>query len=69
MDGVPINNDTQRTGDNTYRGVDFGSGLNDINPEDIESISVLKGGSPYSLLNCAQSCGVTPNWAKKLLEK
>src|SRR5699024_10346512 len=26
-------------------GVDYGSGLNDINPEDIESISVLKGGS------------------------
>jgi TonB-linked SusC/RagA family outer membrane protein len=45
VDGVPINNDTQRTGDNTYRGVDFGSGLNDINPEDIESVSVLKGGS------------------------
>ena len=45
VDGVPVSNDTQRTGDNTYRGVDFGSGLNDINPEDIESISVLKGGS------------------------
>ena len=45
VDGVPISNDTQRTGDNTYRGVDFGSGLNDINPEDIESVSVLKGGS------------------------
>ena len=45
VDGVPISNDTQRTGDNTYQGVDFGSGLNDINPEDIESISVLKGGS------------------------
>ena len=45
VDGVPVSNDTKRTGDNTYRGVDFGSGLNDINPEDIESISVLKGGS------------------------
>ena len=45
IDGVPVSNDTKRTGDNTYRGVDFGSGLNDINPEDIESISVLKGGS------------------------
>ena len=45
VDGVPINNDTRRSGDNSYRGVDFGSGLNDINPEDIESISVLKGGS------------------------
>ena len=45
VDGVPISNDTQRSGDNTYKGVDYGSGLNDINPEDIESMTVLKGGS------------------------
>lgn len=45
VDGVPIANDTQRSGDNTYNGVDYGSGLNDLNPEDIESITVLKGGS------------------------
>ncbi len=45
VDGIPISNDTQRTGDNTYGGTDYGSGLNDINPEDIESITVLKGGS------------------------
>lgn len=45
VDGVPIANDTQRTGDNAYTGVDYGSGLNDINPDDIESITVLKGGS------------------------
>lgn len=43
VDGVPMNNTAQRTGDNTYNGVDYGSGLNDINPEDIESIVVLKG--------------------------
>lgn len=45
VDGVPIADDTQRTGDNYYTGVDYGSGINDINPNDIESISVLKGGS------------------------
>lgn len=45
VDGIPISNDTQRSGDNTYNGVDYGSGLNDINPEDIESVTVLKGGS------------------------
>lgn len=45
VDGIPIANDTQRSGDDTYKGVDYGSGLNDINPEDIESMSVLKGGS------------------------
>ncbi len=45
VDGVPIANDTQRTGNNIYVGVDYGSGINDINPEDIESVTVLKGGS------------------------
>lgn len=40
VDGVPIANDQQKSYD-----VDMGSGINDINPEDIESISVLKGGS------------------------
>lgn len=41
VDGVPISNDQSKSD----RAVDYGSGLNDINPEDIESISVLKGGS------------------------
>lgn len=45
VDGVPINNSPNRSGDNAYNGVDFGNGLNDINPEDIESIDVLKGGA------------------------
>ncbi|QIH35102.1 SusC/RagA family TonB-linked outer membrane protein [Sphingobacterium sp. DR205] len=45
VDGVPITNTTQRSGDNRYSGVDYGSGLNDINPEDIENVTVLKGGS------------------------
>lgn len=41
VDGVPISNDQYRTDE----AVDYGSGMNDINPDDIESISVLKGGS------------------------
>ncbi len=45
VDGVPISNSSTRSGDNTYNGVDYGSGLNDINPQDIESVTVLKGGS------------------------
>jgi len=50
VDGVVINNSSGRntgTGNAAYLGedspVDFGNGLNDINPDDIESISVLKG--------------------------
>lgn len=41
VDGVPISNDQYQTDQD----VDYGSGLQDINPEDIESVSVLKGGS------------------------
>ena len=40
VDGVPISNDNYME-----RSINYGSGLYDINPEDIESISVLKGGS------------------------
>ena len=40
VDGIPISNSSLR-----QNSVDYGSGLYDINPEDIESISVLKGGS------------------------
>lgn len=50
VDGVVINNGSGRTtgsGSAAYLDsdspVDFGSGLNDINPEDIESVTVLKG--------------------------
>lgn len=51
VDGVPIINDQassnargNETNDNGGS-LDLGSGMNDINPDDIESISVLKGGS------------------------
>ncbi len=40
VDGIPISNDQYVYGD-----VDLGSGLMDLNPDDIESITVLKGGA------------------------
>ncbi|MBS7564070.1 SusC/RagA family TonB-linked outer membrane protein [Mucilaginibacter sp. Bleaf8] len=56
VDGVVINGGSgRRTGDgnNAYLDgespVDFGSGLNDINPEDIEDVTVLKGPSAAAL--------------------
>ncbi len=48
VDGIPMNNDEIgiNTGISPRRGlVDAGTGLADLNPEDIESISVLKGAS------------------------
>ncbi len=56
VDGVVINNSSGMstgTGSSAYLSgdspVDFGSGLNDINPEDIESINVLKGAGAAAL--------------------
>ncbi len=48
VDGVPIANDqysNKMNSDGRGGSVDMGSGLYDINPDDIESVSVLKGGS------------------------
>ena len=52
VDGVPINNGTyneanyQRDG---RMGFDYGNAASDINPEDVESISVLKGAAASAL--------------------
>ncbi|HVI45262.1 MAG TPA: SusC/RagA family TonB-linked outer membrane protein [Chitinophaga sp.] len=47
VDGVIVNNSFNGTGHQGYLGndspIDFGSALTDINPEDIETINVLKG--------------------------
>ena len=53
VDGIPISNSNHTAGD-----VDFGSGLNDINPQDIENISVLKGGAAAALYGMRAGHGV-----------
>ena len=46
IDGIPMDNAASGNyGGDSNGWLDTGSGINDINPEDIESISVLKGGS------------------------
>jgi TonB-linked SusC/RagA family outer membrane protein len=47
IDGVPLND--ARLGSSSSGGVDFGNGLNDLNPNDIESITVLKGTAAASM--------------------
>ena len=54
VNGVPINNSA--TG-GAY-GVDFGDGLQSINPDDIESITVLKGASAAALYGFRAKDGV-----------
>lgn len=49
IDGIPISNESTGTGDNLNNGVDYGNRANDVNPDDVESINVLKGPAATAL--------------------
>lgn len=53
VDGIPISNKVTGTGHNAYLSgdspVDFGSAVSDLNPDDIEKITVLKGPAATAL--------------------
>ncbi len=57
IDGMPIDNSGGTSGD-AFGGFDYGNAANNINPEDIESISVLKGGAASALYGYRGSSGV-----------
>lgn len=57
VNGVPMTNSTPSSA-GTYGGIDRGDGLNSINPDDIESISVLKGGTAAALYGSRAANGV-----------
>jgi TonB-dependent SusC/RagA subfamily outer membrane receptor len=67
VDGVPFNN--SRLGSfNDFAnsgGVDVGNGLNDLNPNDIESISILRGANASSLYGSRAQNGVVIITTKK----
>ncbi len=56
VDGVPINNSTSDNG--AYGGMDYGNAASDINPSDVENISVLKGASAAALYGSRAVNGV-----------
>ncbi|WP_206684038.1 SusC/RagA family TonB-linked outer membrane protein [Pontibacter beigongshangensis] len=66
LDGVPLNSGLTSSGVNNAYGagsgndipVDFGNGIADINPDDIESITVLKGPSAAALYGSRAANGV-----------
>lgn len=59
VDGVPIANFTGRENNDYWNpSLDMGNGLGDINPEDIKSISVLKGPSAAALYGSRAGNGV-----------
>ena len=57
IDGVPMDN-SQLGSASQWGGYDLGDGLSSINPEDIESISILKGASAAALYGSRASNGV-----------
>lgn len=57
IDGVPMDNTTLGSADRDG-GYDLGDGLSSINPDDIESISVLKGSSAAALYGSRAGNGV-----------
>ncbi len=69
VNGVPVNNNTISNATDEWGGKDYGSGISDINPEDIESVSVLKGAGAAALYGARAANGVilinTKNGANK----
>ncbi|MBA6154782.1 SusC/RagA family TonB-linked outer membrane protein [Gelidibacter maritimus] len=62
VDGIPLNNDntntaSQKSGGNVG-GYDYGNAASDINPDDIETINVLKGAAATALYGSRASNGV-----------
>ena len=62
MDGTPINNETVFNFTNEaaagFQEIDFGNGAMEVNPDDIESVTVLKGPSAAALYGTRASNGV-----------
>ncbi len=71
IDGVPmLNNSTESTitamgGDNNGANRDAGDGISNINPDDIESMSILKGASAAALYGAQAANGVILITTKK----
>ena len=67
LDGVPVNNDITNTVSQQQDGVgyDYGNAASDINPDDIESINVLKGSAATALYGSRAANGVIMISTKK----
>lgn len=70
VDGLPINNENLRKASSYATGDrDYGDGIKDINPDDIESITVLKGANAAALYGSRGANGVILITTKKSAKK
>jgi TonB-linked SusC/RagA family outer membrane protein len=68
VDGIPLDNSSPNQAGN-FGGTDFGDGISSINPDDIESISVLKGAAAAALYGTRAQNGVIVITTKKGIER
>lgn len=64
IDGVPMTNSSVNSS-SLNGGFDFGNGLNAVNPEDVESIEILKGSNATALYGSRAANGVLMITTKK----
>lgn len=57
VNGVPIDNSIRGSA-NEYGGADYGDGISNINPDDIETITILKGSAASALYGARAANGV-----------
>ncbi|MCY1636023.1 SusC/RagA family TonB-linked outer membrane protein [Marinifilum sp. D737] len=67
VDGVPVDNSNTNSSNQTagWGGYDYGNAASDINPEDIESVSILKGAAATALYGSRAANGVILITTKK----
>ncbi|WP_036384248.1 SusC/RagA family TonB-linked outer membrane protein [Muricauda sp. MAR_2010_75] len=65
VDGIPIDMSDTSSGGSVYSSTVTGGGITDLNPEDIESVSVLKGPNAAALYGSRAASGVLLITTKK----
>jgi len=58
VDGVPLNNTSVYSSNGLNSGYDFGNGANAVNPDDVESMTILKGAAATALYGSRAANGV-----------
>ncbi|MBP5562342.1 MAG: SusC/RagA family TonB-linked outer membrane protein [Muribaculaceae bacterium] len=65
VDGVPLNNSAVYSTDGLNSGYDFGNGASAVNPDDVESMTILKGAAATALYGSRAGAGVILITTKK----
>ena len=65
VDGVPLNNSAVYSSDGLDSGYDFGNGASAVNPDDVESLTILKGAAATALYGSRAGAGVILITTKK----